>query len=309
MVAQPSRSDRREAARERAFTAASLVAAVTLVATIVLFLVQLFITSRTSRAAFGLPFLWHSEWNPVTEKFGALPMIVGTLVTGFGALLISTPFALGIAIFLADYAGRKVAEPIKYLIGLLGGLPSVIFGLWGLFVLVPLVGKFEVWFGKLVGSKALVASGTTGVGLLAAILLLAIMILPFSASLILEALLVVPTELKEGALALGATKWDTIQNVELPYVRRSTVGALVLSLGRALGETMAVTMVIGNGMKMPTSLFDPANTLASAIANQFLEATSPIYIGSLIQLALILFVIAIIINVLARVILRRGIQQ
>lgn len=236
-------------------------------------------------------------------------MIVGTLVTGFGALLISTPFALGIAIFLADYASKKVAEPVKYLISLLGGLPSVIFGLWGLFVLVPIVGKFEVWFGKLVGSAGLVASGTTGVGLLAAILLLAIMILPFSASLILEALLVVPTELKEGALALGATKWDTIQNVELPYVRRSTVGALVLSLGRALGETMAVTMVIGNGMKMPTSLFDPANTLASAIANQFLEATSPIYIGSLIQLALILFVIAIIINIMARIILRRGVQQ
>jgi phosphate transport system permease protein len=135
------------------------------------------------------------------------------------------------------------------------------------------------------------------------------MILPFSASLILESLLVVPTELKEGALALGATKWDTIQNVELPYVRRSTVGALVLSLGRALGETMAVTMVIGNGMRLPRSLFDPANTLASAIANQFLEATSPVYIASLVQLALILFVIAIIINIAARVILRRGVQQ
>jgi phosphate transport system permease protein len=175
-----------------------------------------------------------------------------------------------------------------------------------LFVLVPLVGKFEVWFGKLVGSEALVTSGTTGVGLLAAILLLALMILPFSASLILESLLVVPTELKEGSVALGATKWDTIQNIELPYIRRSTVGALVLSLGRALGETMAVTMVIGNGMKMPKTLFDPANTLASAIANQFLEATSPIYIASLIQLALILFVIAIIINIAARVILRRS---
>jgi phosphate transport system permease protein len=309
MAAQPSRSDQRELIRERAFTAAGLTAAVALVTTIVLFLFQLFVTSRASRAAFGIPFLWRSEWNPVTEQFGALPMVVGTLITGFGALLISTPFALGIAIFLADYASKKVAEPVKYLIGLLGGLPSVIFGLWGLFVLVPIVSKFEVWFGKLVGSEALVASGTTGVGLLAAILLLAIMILPFSASLILESLLVVPTELKEGALALGATKWDTIQNVELPYVRKSTVGALVLSLGRALGETMAVTMVIGNGMKMPTTLFDPANTLASAIANQFLEATSPVYVGSLIQLALILFIIAILINIAARVILRRGVQQ
>jgi phosphate transport system permease protein len=306
MTAQLSRSDRRERARERAFTASGLIAAVALVATIVLFLVELIVTSRTSRKAFGLSFLWNSEWNPVTEKFGALPMIVGTLVTGFGALLIATPFALGIAIFLADYAGKRVAEPVKYLIGLLGGLPSVIFGLWGLFVLVPLVGKFEVWFGKLVGSEALVTSGTTGVGLLAAILLLALMILPFSASLILESLLVVPTELKEGSVALGATKWDTIQNIELPYIRRSTVGALVLSLGRALGETMAVTMVIGNGMKMPKTLFDPANTLASAIANQFLEATSPVYIASLIQLALILFVIAIIINIAARVILRRS---
>ncbi|MGB9666759.1 MAG: phosphate ABC transporter permease subunit PstC [Candidatus Cryosericum sp.] len=309
MAAQPSRSDRRELIRERAFTAAGLTAAIALVATIVLFLIQLFVTSRASRSAFGLPFLWNSQWNPVTEQFGALPMIVGTLVTGFGALLISTPFALGIAIFLADYAGKRAASPIKYMISLLGGLPSVIFGLWGLFVLVPLVGKFEVWFGKLVGSQALVASGTTGVGLLAAILLLAIMILPFSSSLILESLLVVPTELKEGALALGATKWDTIQSVELPYIRKSTVGALVLALGRALGETMAVTMVIGNGMKMPTSLFDPGNTLASAIANQFLEATSPVYIASLVQLALILFVIAIVINVAARIILRQGVQQ
>jgi phosphate transport system permease protein len=308
MTAQPSRSDRRERARERVFTVAGIVAAVALVATIVLFFIQLIITSRASQKAFGLSFLWRSEWNPVTEKFGALPMIVGTLITGFGSLLIATPFALGIAIFLADYAGKKVAEPVKYLIGLLGGLPSVIFGLWGLFVLVPLVSKFEVWFGKLVGSEALVTSGTTGVGLLAAILLLAIMILPFSASLILESLLVVPNELKEGSVALGATKWDTIQNIELPYIRRSTVGALVLSLGRALGETMAVTMVIGNGMKMPRTLFDPANTLASAIANQFLEATSPVYIASLVQLALILFVIAIIINIAARVILRRGAQ-
>ncbi|MFZ2413674.1 MAG: phosphate ABC transporter permease subunit PstC [Candidatus Cryosericum sp.] len=308
MTAQSSRSDRKERAGERAFTAAGLVAAITLVTTIVLFLVQLVITSRTSQKAFGLSFLWSSEWNPVTEKFGALPMIVGTLVTGFGSLLIATPFALGIAIFLADYAGKKIVEPVKYLIGLLGGLPSVIFGLWGLFVLVPLVSRFEVWFGKLVGSEALVTSGTTGVGLLAAIILLALMILPYSASLILDSLLVVPAELKEGSLALGATKWDTIQNIELPYIRRSTVGAIVLSLGRALGETMAVTMVVGNGMKMPKTLFDPGNTLASAIANQFLEATSPIYVSSLIELALILFVISIIINIVARTILRRGPQ-
>jgi phosphate transport system permease protein len=134
------------------------------------------------------------------------------------------------------------------------------------------------------------------------------MILPFSASLILESLIVVPAELREGALALGATKWDTIQNIELPYVRRSTVGALVLALGRALGETMAVTMVIGNGIRMPHSLFDPSNTLASAIANQFLEATSPLYISSLIELGLVLFVLAILINVAARMILRRGVE-
>jgi len=309
MMVLRSRNDRRELAREHVFSAATIIAAVALVLTIVLFLTELFVSSRVSRATFGLHFLWSSDWNPVTGKFGALPMIVGTLVTGFGALLLSTPFALGIAIFLADYAGKKAAEPIKYLISLLGGLPSVIFGLWGLFVLVPIVGRFEVWFGRLVHSPELVASGTTGVGLLASILLLALMILPFSASLILESLLLVPNELKEGALALGATKWDTIQNVELPYVRKSTVGALVLSLGRALGETMAVTMVIGNGMKLPHNLFSPGNTLASAIANQFLEATSPLYVSSLIELGLILFVLAILINIVARMILRRGLQQ
>ncbi len=306
---RPSADDSREKAREAVYKTATTAAAVTLVAAIALFLVQLVIASKASRTAFGLRFLWTTEWNPVTEQFGALPMIVGTLVTGFGALAISTPFALGIAIFLADYASKKAAEPFKYLISLLGGLPSVIFGLWGLVVLVPRVSRFEVWFGTLVHSEALVQAGTTGVGLLSSILLLALMILPFSSSLILESLMLVPTELKEGSLALGATRWDTIQAIELPFVRKSTVGALVLALGRALGETMAVTMVIGNGMRMPRTLFDPANTLASAIANQFLEATSPLYVSALIELALILFVIAIAINIAARVILRRGVQQ
>jgi phosphate transport system permease protein len=306
---RPSPDDSREKVREAVYKTATTAAAVTLVAVIALFLVQLVIASQASRTAFGLRFLWTTEWNPVTEQFGALPMIVGTLVTGFGALAISTPFALGIAIFLADYASKKVAEPFKYLISLLGGLPSVIFGLWGLVVLVPRVSRFEVWFGTLVHSEALVQAGTTGVGLLSSILLLSLMILPFSSSLILESLLLVPTELKEGSLALGATRWDTIQSIELPFVRKSTVGALVLALGRALGETMAVTMVIGNGMRMPRTLFDPANTLASAIANQFLEATSPLYVSTLIELALILFVIAIVINIAARVILRRGVQQ
>jgi phosphate transport system permease protein len=306
---RPSPDDSREKVREAVYKTATTAAAVTLVAVIALFLVQLVIASQASRTAFGLRFLWTTEWNPVTEQFGALPMIVGTLVTGFGALAISTPFALGIAIFLADYASKKVAEPFKYLISLLGGLPSVIFGLWGLVVLVPRVSRFEVWFGTLVHSEALVQAGTTGVGLLSSILLLSLMILPFSSSLILESLLLVPTELKEGSLALGATRWDTIQSIELPVVRKSTVGALVLALGRALGETMAVTMVIGNGMRMPRTLFDPANTLASAIANQFLEATSPLYVSTLIELALILFVIAIVINIAARVILRRGVQQ
>ncbi|MDO9100370.1 MAG: phosphate ABC transporter permease subunit PstC [Caldisericota bacterium] len=304
-----SADSRREKVREAAYKTATTVAAVALVATIALFLVQLATASHASWRAFGLRFLWTTEWNPVTEQFGALPMIVGTLVTGFGALAISTPFALGIAIFLADYASKRVTEPFKYLISLLGGLPSVIFGLWGLIVLVPRIGRLEVWFGTLVHSEALVQAGTTGVGLLSSVVLLALMILPFSSSLILESLLLVPTELKEGSLALGATRWDTIQSIELPFVRKSTVGALVLALGRALGETMAVTMVIGNGMRMPRTLFDPANTLASAIANQFLEATSPLYVSALTELALILFVIAIVINIGARVILRRGVQQ
>ncbi len=269
--------------------------AVGLVALVVGIGLTLLAGSLPSLKTFGLKFLWGRVWDPVNEEFGALPFVVGTLVTSVLALLITIPFALSSGIFLAEYAPPKIAGPLSSLVELLAGIPSVIYGLWALFYLVPLVR----WFEMKVGAPPF------GLGLPTASLVLAIMILPYAASITREVLRMVPHELKEAAYGLGATKWEVIRRVCLPYGLSGIVAGFLLSLGRALGETMAVTMVIGNRSEMPQSPWDLANTMASVIANEFTEASRDLHLSALIEIGLLLFLITLIVNTVARIIIVR----
>lgn len=249
--------------------------------------------SLPSIKAFGFKFLWGKVWDPVNEEFGALPFIVGTLITSFLALIITLPFAISSGIFLAEYAPPRIAGPLSALIELLAGIPSVIYGLWALFYLVPVVRWFEMRIG----------APPFGLGFPTAALVLAIMILPYAASITREVFKMVPQELKEAAYGLGATRWEVIRGVCLPYASSGIVAGLVLSLGRALGETMAVTMVIGNRSEMPTGFWDLANTMASVIANEFTEASKDIHLAALVEIGFLLFVITLLVNILARVVI------
>lgn len=259
-------------------------------------LFSLSIASFPAIRNFGLHFLGGSTWDPVKNEFGALPFLIGTLATSFLALAISAFFSLPISIFLGEYftQGTK-ATFIKSMIELLAGVPSIIYGFWGLFVLAPLVRRLELSLGVI----------PHGVGIFTAALVLAIMIIPFSASLGREVISLVPAELKEAALSLGATRFEVIQKIILPYAKSGIIGGLLLSFGRALGETMAVTMVIGNRNSIPTNIFSPANTLASVIANEFAEATEILYMASLTELALVLFLVTALLNILGKFIIRR----
>ncbi len=257
--------------------------------------VTLVIESWPSIKAFGLRFLWTTTWDPVSLQFGALPFLVGTLITSFLALLIAAPFALAGAIFLGEIAPSRYANPVSFIIELLAGIPSVIYGLWALFYLVPLVRWFEMKIG----------APPFGLGLFTASLVLAIMILPYALSVARDVIRLVPDDLKEAAYGLGATRWETIRHVILPYARSGIFAGIVLALGRALGETMAVTMVIGNRSAMPQSLWDLANTMASVIANEFTEATEDVHLAALVEIGLLLFIITVIVNLLARIIIIR----
>jgi len=244
----------------------------------------------------GIGFLFHDVWNPIADKFGAMPFLVGTLLTSFLALLFSLPFSMAISLFLGEYfSSGKIALFFQNTTSLLAGIPSVIYGFWGLFVLVPIVRKIEIKLGVL----------PYGVGVLTASLILTIMIIPYAASVGREVISLVPQDLKEGAYALGATRWEVIKNVIFPYARSGIFAGILLSLGRAIGETMAVTMVIGNNNQFPHSLFAPANTMASVIANEFTEATSNVYLSALIAIALLLFIVTTIINIIGRYIIKR----
>jgi len=244
----------------------------------------------------GFKFLFHTTWNPLAEEFGAMPFLAGTLLTSFLALLFSLPFSMAIAIFLGEYFKKgKISALFQSATELLAGIPSVIYGFWGLFVLVPLVRKLEIKLGVL----------PYGVGIFTAAVILTIMIIPYAASVGREVISLVPAELKEAAYALGATHWEVTRHVILPYARSGIFAGILLSLGRAIGETMAVTMVIGNTNQLPTSLFSPANTMASVIANEFTEATSDIYLSALIAIAFLLFLVTTIINIIGRYIIKR----
>lgn len=255
---------------------------------------------------FGLGFLTHSTWDPVGGRFGALPLIAGTLYSSLVALLIAVPLALGTAIFLTEFAPRWLREPVATLVELLAAVPSVIYGLWGIFVLIPLL-RDRLWpVARPVLSHLPVFSGVFyGPSVLAAGVVLAIMILPYIAALSREILLAVPAAQREAGLALGATRWETVWSVVLPYGRAGIIGAVFIGLGRALGETMAVTMLIGNRHEVSLSLLQPGYTIASAIANEFSEAVSKVHTASLFYVGAVLFVIAILINALARLLVWR----
>jgi phosphate transport system permease protein len=257
---------------------------------------SLVIASLPAIRSFGIGFLFSSTWDPVRSEFGAFPFVVGTLATSFFALLISVVFSLPISIFLGEYSARgATATFIKTMIELLAGVPSVIYGFCGLFLLAPLVRTLELKLGV----------APYGVGIFTASLVLSIMIIPYSASIGREVISLVPSDLKEAAFSLGATRFEVIRKVILPYAGSGIVAGILLSLGRALGETMAVTMVIGNSNFIPKSIFSPANTLASVIANEFTEATGSLYLASLIKLGLVLFVVTTLINVIGKLIIRR----
>jgi len=251
-----------------------------------------------------LRFLTSTDWDPVQEKFGALPFIYGTLVTSAVAILVALPVSVGLALFLSEMGPRRLRPPVAYAIEVLAAIPSVIYGLWGLFVMVPwLRGTLEPFLQGTLGFLPLFRGPMIGLGYLAAGLILALMILPTIASVTIEVLKTVPAALKEGALALGATRWEAIRMAVLPYARPGILGATLLGLGRALGETMAVTMVIGNSPEISASLFAPGYSLPAVIANEFAEATGDVHIGALAALGLVLFGLTLLLNAVAQILI------
>jgi phosphate transport system permease protein len=286
---------------DNSFAAVMLVCACTIFAIVLFIFGILVLHSRPSLVQFGWKFFTRSAWDPVSGDFGALPFIFGTLATSLLALCMAVPLALGVAVFLTELCPRPLRAPISFLTELLAAIPSVVYGLWAVFVLVPLmrnpIGPFLV---KTLGWTGFFSGPNFGVGLLTASIILAIMILPIISSLTRDIMTAVPNSQREAVLALGATRWEMIRIGVLRNSRIGIVGAIMLGLGRALGETMAVTMVIGNHADIGKSLFAPANTLASVIAGEFSEATSDIYLSALIEIGLALFLVTIVVNAIAR---------
>jgi len=291
---------------DRVFRWATLLAALAVVAVIVLLGIQLLDSSVLTWQTFGLGFITGLTWDPVASVYGALPYIVGTLFSSLIALVIATPIGVLTAIFLSEIASPRVSTPLTFMIELLAAIPSVVFGLWGVFVLAPFLRvTVEAWISSTLGFIPFLGGPVFGIGLFTAGVILAIMILPTIVSIAREVIRSVPDSQREAMLALGATRWEVITKAVLPFARSGIVGAIILGLGRALGETLAVTMVIGNGQAIPTHLFDQAQTIASKIATTFNEATIGIQTSSLIALGLILLVITISLNVFARLLVWR----
>jgi len=281
------------------FERLTLLFAVSVFLLVILMGYEMYIGSKISIDKFGWSFLTKSTWDPVQEIYGALPIIYGTVVSSILALVLALPLSIGIAIFLSEVASGWLEKPLSFLIELLAGIPSVIYGLWGIFVLVPwLRNTVEPYLSDHFGYLPFFKGAPYGFGLLAAVLILTIMVLPIISSITRDVLKSIPQSQREAALALGATKWQSTKIV-LADAKSGILGATMLGFGRAIGETMAVTMVIGNRALISPSLFEPSYTMASVIANEFTEASSQMYLSSLIQLALVLFVITIIINALA----------
>lgn len=263
--------------------------------------VQLALASMPAIKRFGLGFLRKSTWDPVHLEFGAWPFIYGTVVSSLIALVIAVPVSIGLAIFLSDLAPHRIRKPLGFMVELLAAIPSVVYGFWGIFVLVPwLRESVQPFLAGHFGYLPFFQGPPLGFGMLAASVILAIMIVPTITSITREVLQAVPTTHREAAVGLGATPWDTIRFAVLPSARSGIVGAIILGLNRALGETMAVTMVIGNRPKVSASLFDPSYSMASVIANEFAEADSDVYLSALSSIALLLFAVALVMNFAAR---------
>jgi phosphate transport system permease protein len=291
---------------DKTFPKLTLVFALVLVAILVGTIVVLTIQAVPAFHKFGLSFFTSTDWDAVTQQFGALPAIFGTLISSLIALLIAVPISLGAAVFLVELAPNWLSSPASFLIEMLAAIPSVIIGLWGLFVLVPFVrNPVESWLGSHLGFLPLFQGPPFGVGFLAAGIILAIMIIPIITAISRDAMRAVPDTQREAMLALGGTRWETINRAVIPFCRSGLIGAIILGLGRALGETMAVTMVIGNGYNLTASLFSPGTTIASKIALEFGEASSGVVVASLVELALILFGVTFLVNVVARVLVWR----
>ena len=274
---------------------------------VALILAMFFVLTRASWLsirAFGISFLHTSTWDPVFEKFGALPFIFGTIVTSLVALLLAIPVGLGVAIYLAEYAPWRVRRVLSTFVDLLAAIPSVVYGLWAIFSLVPLMRThIQPFLSKTLGFLPFFQGPNYGVGMLTASVVLAVMIVPFIISISREVILAVPQVYKESAYALGSTRWEAVTKIVLAYGRSGILGGVILALGRAMGETMAVTMVIGNNVTISPSLFSPGYTLASVIANEFTEAASNLYLSALVEIGLVLFFVSVLVNLIARLLI------
>jgi len=287
-----------EAAYVITFMAAAAILAIT-----GLLVLELYTNSSASRSKFGWSFLITSTWDPVNDQFGALPFIYGTVVTSFLALLIGIPLGVGAAIFLAELAPPKISDALTFLIELLAAVPSVIYGLLGVFVLIPILRETEPYLKAALGWTPFFSGPFYGVSLFSAGVVLAVMIIPFIISISREVILSVPGDQREAALALGATRWETTWDIVVPYAKKGIMGSIFLALARSLGETMAVTMVVGNDPKIKASLLAPGYSIAAVIANEFTEATGQLYTSALIELGLVLFALTIVINGMARLLI------
>jgi phosphate transport system permease protein len=267
---------------------------------------ELFTGASLAISRYGFDFVTSSTWDPVAEEFGAFPLIFGTLLSSLIALLIAVPLSLGVAIYLTEFAPKAVRQPVAFLIGLLAAIPSVVYGLWGIFVLIPVLRTTAFPFLRdALGFLPLFQGAIYGPSMLAAGIILAIMVMPYVMSVSREVLLAVPNTQREAALALGATRWEAVTTAVVPYARSGLIGAVILGLGRALGETMAVTMVIGNRHEIAASLFAPGYTMAAAIANEFSEAVGDLHLSALAYVAFLLFVVTVTVNAAARLLIWR----
>jgi phosphate transport system permease protein len=286
----------RQIRTENVFKRTLVIMGIVMVILVLGILLTLIVQSLPSVKALGPKYLWGKVWDPVQDIYGAWPFLLGTLLTSFLALIISIPFSIAVAIFLGEYYPKGwLPNLLKNTVELIAAVPSVIYGFWGLAVLVPIVRSFETKIGV----------EPVGVGIFSSSLILAIMIIPYAASLGRSMIQMVPSPLKEAAYGLGATRWEVIRSVILPYTKSGLFAGILLSLGRALGETMAVTMVIGNTSIIPKSIFAPGNTMASVIANEFTEADKAVYLSALIELGLVLFLVTVVINMIGKKIIDR----